>query len=187
MTTTYVTQDRVGRIARGLVRNAGATLDVASPWVEPYPVQNLLRDALPRVGAGELAVWLLYRVAEEGDLRITDLAALEALAAEGVQVRDSRRLHAKLVIADRTRALIGSSNLTRRAGYGYRERPHWRNEEGGVLVEDEATWPTRSSTSTRSGPTPRSSGPNSSASSWTSRRCVSSGSSRSRTSPPGSS
>ena len=102
-------------------------------------MQQLLGEVLPRVRAGELTVRLVYRVAEEGDLRITDLAALEALAAEGVQVRYSRRLHAKLVIADRTRALVGSSNLTRRAGYGYRERPEWRNEEGGVLVEDEAT------------------------------------------------
>jgi hypothetical protein len=137
--TTYVTQEQVERIARGLARNASATLDVASPWVEPFPVQKLLGEVLPRVRAGELAVRLVYRVAEEGDLRITDLAALEALAAEGVQVRYSRRLHAKLVIADRARALVGSSNLTRRAGYGYRERPEWRNEEGGVLVEDEAT------------------------------------------------
>jgi hypothetical protein len=139
MSTTYVTQEQVERVARGLARNANATLDVASPWVEPFPVQKLLGEVLPRVRAGELAVRLVYRVAEEGDLRITDLAALEALAAEGVQVRYSRRLHAKLVIADRTRALVGSSNMTRRAGYGYRERPEWRNEEAGVLVEDEAT------------------------------------------------
>ncbi len=139
MSTTYVTQEQVERVARGLARNASATLDIASPWVEPYPVQKLLGEVLPRVRAGELTVRLVYRVAEEGDLRITDLAALEALAAEGVQVRYSRRLHAKLVIADRSRALVGSSNLTRRAGYGYRERPEWRNEEGGVLVEDEAT------------------------------------------------
>lgn len=137
MGTTYVTQDAVERTARGLARSAQATLDVASPWVEPYPVQRLLGEVLPRVRAGELAARLVYRVAEEGDLRITDLAALEALAAEGVRVRYSRRLHAKLVIADRRRALVGSSNLTRRAGYGYRERPEWRNEEAGILVEDE--------------------------------------------------
>jgi hypothetical protein len=92
---------------------------------------------LTRVKAGELAVRVVYRVAEEDDLRITDLAALEALAAEGVQVRYSRRLHAKLVIADGERALVGSSNLTRRGGYGYESRPEWRNEEGGVLLEGE--------------------------------------------------
>lgn len=40
------------------------------------------------------------RVSEESDLRITDLSALEALAADGVQIRYSRRLHAKLVIAE---------------------------------------------------------------------------------------
>ncbi len=137
MTARYVTQDGVEREARELVRGATATLDVAAPWIEPYPVQRLLGEALPRVRAGELAVRVVYRVAEEGDLRITDLAALETLAAEGVLVRYSRRLHAKLVVADGRRALVGSQNLTRRAGYGYRERPGWRNEEGAILVEDE--------------------------------------------------
>lgn len=139
--TAYVTQDRVEREARALVRAAARTLDIASPWVEPFPVQRLLGEALPRVRSGELAVRLVYRVAEESDLRITDLAALEALAADGVQIRYSRRLHAKLVIADRERALVGSSNLTRRGGYGYDSRPDWRNEEGGVLLDGEPAVP----------------------------------------------
>ena len=134
---TYVTQDRVEREARALARTATGTLDIASPWVEPFPVQRLLAEALPRVRSGELAVRLVYRVSEETDLHITDLATLEALEADGVQIRYSRRLHAKLVIADRERALVGSSNLTRRGGYGYETRPDWRNEEGGVLLDGE--------------------------------------------------
>jgi hypothetical protein len=134
----YVTQERVERTAREIARGATRMLDVASPWVEPLPVQKLLAEVLPAAREGALQIRLVYRVAEENDLRITDLAALEWLAAEGVQIRYSRRLHAKLVIADRRRALVGSSNLTRRAGYGYRERPEWRNEEAGVLLEDES-------------------------------------------------
>lgn len=136
MTASYLTQDEVERQARELVRRAARTLDVASPWVEAFPLERVLGDALPRVRAGELRVRLVYRVAEESDLRITDLSALEALAEAGVEVRYSRRLHAKLVIADGTRALVGSSNLTRRGGYGYQSRPEWRNEEGGVLLEE---------------------------------------------------
>ncbi|HXF97370.1 MAG TPA: DUF87 domain-containing protein [Gaiellaceae bacterium] len=133
----YVTQEPVAREARALVVGAARTLDIASPWVEGFPVQRLLAEALPRIRAGELAVRIVYRVAEEGDLRITDLTALDALAADGVEIRYSRRLHAKLLIADGERALIGSSNLTRRGGFGYESRPEWRNEEGGVLVEGE--------------------------------------------------
>ena len=135
----YVTQDAVQQAARDLVRSAERTLDVASPWIEPWPVQRLLADALPRVREGSLRVRVVYRVAEESDLRITDLAALDALAEEGVELRYSRRLHAKLVIADRERALVGSSNLTRRGGHGYAERREWRNEEGGILTEDADT------------------------------------------------
>ena len=83
MTVQYVTQDAVQREARALVRDAASTLDIASPWIEPWPVQRLLDEALPRVRAGELRVRIVYRVAEESDLRITDLAALDALVQEG--------------------------------------------------------------------------------------------------------
>jgi hypothetical protein len=133
----YVTQDRVEREARAVAREAERTLDIASPWIEAFPVERLLGEVLPRVRSGALRVRLVYRVAEESDLRITDLSALEALADAGVEIRYARRLHAKLLIADGRRALIGSSNLTRRGGYGYQTRPEWRNEEGSVLLDGE--------------------------------------------------
>jgi hypothetical protein len=137
MAVRYLSQDEVAAAAVTIARAAATTLDIASPWIEPIPVQKLVGELLPRVRAGDVTVRLVYRVSEEGDLRITDLAALEMLAAEGVQVRYSRRLHAKLVIADRSSAVVGSSNLTRRGGYGYGSQPLWRNQEGGVLLEDE--------------------------------------------------
>jgi len=137
MSATYLTQDRVEREARGLARGAERTLDTASPWVEAFPLERLLGEVLPRVRSGELQVRLVYRVSEESDLRITDLSALETLEEAGVETRYSRRLHAKLVIADGERAVVGSSNLTRRGGYGYSSRPEWRNEEGGVLLDGE--------------------------------------------------
>jgi hypothetical protein len=138
VTAWYVTQDRVEREALTLVESAQRSLDIASPWIEREPVQRPLAPALTRIRSGELSVRLVYRMREESDLSITDLAALEALAREGVQIRYSRRLHAKLLIADRERALIGSSNLTGAGGYGYATNPAWRNEEGGVLLEGEA-------------------------------------------------
>lgn len=133
----YLTQDDIGGAARTLVESATTTLDIASPWIEPFPIQRLVSGLLPRVRAGELKVRIVYRVAEQTDLRITDLAVLDALSADGVEVRYSRRLHAKLLVADRARALVGSSNLTRRGGYGYGTQPEWRNEEGVVLLEDD--------------------------------------------------
>jgi hypothetical protein len=131
----YLNQDEVAEAAVALAREAKETLDVASPWIEPLPVQKLVGELLPRTRTGEVKVRLVYRLSEESDLRITDLAVLEMLAAEGVQVRFSRRLHAKLIVGDRTRAIIGSANLTRRGGYGYGSQPGWRNEEGAIAVE----------------------------------------------------
>src|SRR5919197_5050923 len=134
MAARYLNQDEVAGAAVGIARAATNTLDIASPWVEPLPVQKLVGALLPRIRSGELEVRLVYRVSEESDLRITDLDALEMLAVEGVRIRYSRRLHAKLVIADRSNAVVGSSNLTRRGGYGYGSQPTWRNQGGAVLL-----------------------------------------------------
>jgi hypothetical protein len=56
VTTAYLTQHEVERRARELVRTATRRLDLASPWVEGYPIQRLLAEALPRVRAGVLSV-----------------------------------------------------------------------------------------------------------------------------------
>src|SRR4051812_16902758 len=98
MTTRYLTQDQVAEVAVALAGGAESGLDIASPWIEPVPIQRLIGPLLPRIRSGELRVRVVYRLSEETDLRITDLAALEVLAAEGVELRFSRRLHAKLVI-----------------------------------------------------------------------------------------
>src|SRR4051794_16994529 len=114
MGVRYLRQDEVADAAVAMAHAARDSLDVASAWIEPLPVQKLLGELLPRIRSGDLRVRLVYRLAEESDLRITDLAALEMLAAEGVAIRYWRRLHAKMLIADRSTAVIGSSNLTRR-------------------------------------------------------------------------
>lgn len=137
MSVTYITQDRIAESARAIVDGARVSLDIASPWIEQDPVLGLLGSALARSGDRKLQVRLIYRLREPSDLSITDLGALAQLAGQGVSIRHSPRLHAKMIIADRTRALVGSQNLTGRGGYGYGSEPLARNEEAGVLVDAE--------------------------------------------------
>jgi uncharacterized protein len=143
MAAKYLTQDQIEACAVELVSNASRSIDIVSPWVEGYPIQRLLSEALARIRSGELSVRLVYRLSDPKDLEITDLRALEALKDSGVEIRYSRRLHAKLLVADRSGALVGSSNLTGRGGYGYHTRPELRNQEGGVFLDEpDAVWQT---------------------------------------------
>lgn len=132
-----VNQNSVLDRALELSREARARIWLTSPWITSRAVNLLLQDALPRVRAGELEIRIVYRVKEATDLEITDLDALKALEDAGCQIRYSTRLHAKLVLVDEGAAIVSSSNLTSTAGYGLDMPAAWRNEELGILVQDE--------------------------------------------------
>ena len=87
--------------------------------------------------AGEIELRIVYRFKEPNDLEITDLDQLGRLEEAGCQLRYSSRLHAKLLLVDDRAAIVSSSNLTATAGYGLEDRAGHRNEELGVLLEDE--------------------------------------------------
>ena len=137
MTVQVVNQDSVLELALKAARQAEGRIWLTSPWVTARAINLLLREALPRVEADELDIRLVYRVKEPTDLEITDLDSLKALEDAGCQVRYSTRLHAKLVMVDDRSAIVSSSNLTATAGYSPDGPAPWRNEELGMLVEDE--------------------------------------------------
>jgi DNA helicase HerA-like ATPase len=132
-----VNQNTILEHALQRAREAKARLWITSPWITSRAANLLLQDALPRVRKGELEVRIVYRVKEATDLEITDLDTLKAMEDSGCLVRYSTRLHAKLLLIDRQAAIVSSSNLTSSAGYGLDMPSTWRNEELGILVEDE--------------------------------------------------
>lgn len=131
MGVRVVDETSVLQEASNLVRSAERTLDVASPWIRGGSSRRLLAGRGPGV-----ATRILFRIREPEDLEITDLGALLASARQGAEVRYSGRLHAKVIIADGTRALVTSSNLTEAAGFGFQDADR-RNREVGLVVEDE--------------------------------------------------
>jgi hypothetical protein len=137
MVLQVVNQDNVLDVALKSVRQARERIWLTSPWVTARAVNLLLQDVLPKAHSNGLDIRVVYRVKEATDLEITDLDALKALEESGCLVRYSTRLHAKLVLVDRQSAIVSSSNLTTTAGYGLGTPAAWRNEELGVLVEDD--------------------------------------------------
>lgn len=132
-----VNQDTVLDRALELACGAQRRIWVTSPWIKSEAVNLFLRDALPRVGSEELDIRIVYRVKEPKDLEITELEALKTLEGAGCQIRYSTRLHAKLILVDQRGAIVSSSNLTASAGYSLDLGSARRNEELGVLVQDE--------------------------------------------------
>ncbi len=135
MSLAIVTQDSILAKALALTKEARTRIWVTSPWITRGPLERLLRDAVRREG---LDVRVVYRVKEPTDLEITDLDALKVLEKAGCKVRFSTRLHAKLLLVDQTAAIVSSSNLTATAGYGLEYKIDARNEELGILLENEA-------------------------------------------------
>jgi hypothetical protein len=139
MALQVVNQDNVLDVALKSARQAKERIWLTSPWITARAVNLLLQDVLPKVQSNGLDIRVVYRVKEATDLEITDLDALKALEESGCLVRYSTRLHAKLVLVDRHSAIVSSSNLTTTAGYGLDTPAAWRNEELGILVEDDPT------------------------------------------------
>ncbi|MGH2760149.1 MAG: helicase HerA domain-containing protein, partial [Actinomycetota bacterium] len=115
-----------------VARSARRTLDLASPWIRGTALRLVLRAA-----AHGVAVRVLFRVKEPDDLEITDLGAVLEASRRGVEVRYSARLHAKVILADGSTAIVSSSNLTDAAGFGRSYAPDTRNRELGFIVDED--------------------------------------------------
>lgn len=132
MTTAIVTERSILPAVTAAVATATRRLWVTAPWATSGAVDLVFGPVMARLAAGEdLDVRIVYRLKGADDLTISDLAALDRLAAAGCAIRYSNRLHAKTVIVDDTEAVVSSSNLTATAGYSTQSGP-WQNEELGV-------------------------------------------------------
>ncbi len=132
----FVTEQSVSRAARQMIAEAKRSLDISSGWITGPALRLLLESARPRIEQGQLEVRVVYRLKEMSDLDITELSALEEFAEIGASVRYCKRVHAKMIVVDRDRVLISSSNVTATAGYTFRpEQQSWTNYEAGVLLD----------------------------------------------------
>jgi cardiolipin synthase len=94
----------------GLIDGAGTTVQMIELEFIPGWATDQVRDALLRAAARGIRVQVLM----ESDVE-ENTARADELAGAGVEARldgASRTLHTKLVVADRTRALVGSTNLS---------------------------------------------------------------------------
>ena len=124
----FLTSDEILGRVRDVVSGAKESVKVASAWIKGKNFEELL-SLLEGKGI-ELEV--ILRSSELQDMIITDERVFRRIRELGGKVYLCRRLHAKFVVADDERAVVGSANFTD-AGLSDMS---YGNIEAGVLLED---------------------------------------------------
>ncbi len=87
MSSSIVTSRDILSVVGPLVASASSRVWVTAPWVTTSAAELLFADLTARMRAGEtLDVRIVYRLKGADDLTISDLDALDRLAAAGCQV-----------------------------------------------------------------------------------------------------
>lgn len=106
-------------VAQDLVASARRSVLVVSPFIKRAALGHLLR---PIAAGVELVAYTRWR-ADEVARGVSDLSVLGDIEAAGGDLCLIDELHAKLVLVDGTRALVGSANVTS-AGLGLAAVPN---------------------------------------------------------------
>ncbi len=90
------------------VRSAERNLRIASAWIKGKYFEEIL-DTVKDKG---ISVEILLRASEFQDLLITDDRVFRKIQEVGGKVYLCNRLHAKFIVADESKAVVGSANFT---------------------------------------------------------------------------
>ncbi|NPA80957.1 MAG: DUF87 domain-containing protein [Thermotogae bacterium] len=111
-----------------LVESAREYLYIASAWVRSGPLSQVLNG---KVQNG-VKIEIVIRASEFKDAEITDPAIFKVIEDRNGSIYVHPRLHAKFIIADGRKAIVGSSNYTFSGLSDYGEG----NVEANVLIDD---------------------------------------------------
>ncbi|WP_456427101.1 helicase HerA domain-containing protein [Desulfurobacterium sp.] len=106
--------DEIYSCVESMVKEAERSVKISSAWLKGSIVDKLLSNLPDSV---ELEV--ILRASELQDLLITDDYVFRKIEEKGGQVFLSNRLHAKFILVDEKRAVVGSANFTGAGFSGY--------------------------------------------------------------------
>lgn len=105
--TDLMTAD-LGEKVRELTSAAVREVRIVAPFIKAARLEAMLKTVAPGV---EVIVTTRWRAAEVA-AGVSDLDVLDVCQSAGASLRLMDRLHAKLYVADRSAALVGSANMT---------------------------------------------------------------------------
>lgn len=104
----FLTSDEILIRIKELVQGARESVKIASAWIKGRSFEEIL-DA---VGSRGVSLEVVLRASELQDLLITDDRVFRKIKEVGGKVYLCSRLHAKFIIVDGCRAVVGSANFT---------------------------------------------------------------------------
>lgn len=103
-----LTSDEILKRIEEVVKSARKSVKIASAWIKGRPFESILEFIRDR--GVELEV--ILRASELNDLFITDEKVFRKIQEVGGKVYLCERLHAKFLIVDEEKVILGSANLT---------------------------------------------------------------------------
>ncbi len=104
----FLTSDEILIRIKELVQGARESIRIASAWIKGRSFEEIL-DA---VGDRDVSLEIVLRASELQDLLITDDRVFRKIKEVGGRVYLCSRLHAKFIVVDGRRAVVGSANFT---------------------------------------------------------------------------
>lgn len=90
-----------------LVSQAKRKVSIISPWIKGDLLERILSNV-----KGDVRIEVVLKVSETQDLKITDLRTFRVARNFNAQLYINPKLHAKIIMVDDEKALIGSANVT---------------------------------------------------------------------------
>ena len=103
-----LTSDGIFPKIREIVEEAKESIKIASAWIKGKPFE----DILDTVKDKNLELEIILRASEFRDLLITDERVFKKINEVGGKVYLCSRLHAKFIISDNKKVVLGSANFT---------------------------------------------------------------------------
>lgn len=107
-----LTSDEIWGKVEDIVRSSNNSIKIASAWIKGSHFRSLVNHIKNKKGKSSITVEIIIRASEFRDLSITDNDIFRQLKDIGAKIYLSNRLHAKFIIADDLKAIVGSANFT---------------------------------------------------------------------------
>ena len=101
--------DKIYTEIEKIVGEAEKSIKIASAWLKGSLVRRLLENVDPEKG---IEIEVILRGSELRDLLITDELVFKTIREKGGKIYLNNRLHAKFIVVDDQKAVVGSANFT---------------------------------------------------------------------------
>jgi len=125
----FIDSNNIYNEVEKLIKNAQHSIRISSAWIKSSLIEKLLNAT----EEDNIDLEVVIRASELRDLLITDSGVLKKIKKFGGKIYLNNRLHAKFIIVDDEKAVVGSANFTEAGFSEYKDG----NIEAAVYYDEE--------------------------------------------------